>query len=199
MGALLDRLKIGSSWSLSSTVSWFDLGPSNDRESTLNIQFSDGVIVGNLNVQSSKVLKPLFDSGIRLEAFASTKAMVDTISRAKKVTEAALKVNINLYGPESEALNVGKILSESNFWLQLPHNRIRGTTYRNPQILWLPDFDSFQAEMNETANLSSASKDKPTRPKTIQQELEPVFRESRRNQTLKEVDGDQRLQTQLYP
>lgn len=181
-----------------SSTTVFNISESNDRQETLNIQFPDGNVFGHLNMHASKALKPLMSNAdyadIKLEAFAVTKTLINIINRAKKATEAAVKVNINVYGPQSRMNTVADQLCQSKHWLQMPFYRRANTIYRNPHIL---EMSEFLVHVNGVRENLQAIINKTEPRQTIQQQLDRVFLSLKRNEALREIEGDARLVSSL--
>jgi SWI/SNF-related matrix-associated actin-dependent regulator of chromatin subfamily A3 len=103
---------------------------------------NDRIEFGYLRSNMNKALGDLLsESTLEFEAVAPTITLRETIGRAKKASEAMVKVDINVYGPRSSALSVGQRLSAYKLWLQRPdHSRV-GLPYDNPHVLDIPGIE----------------------------------------------------------
>ena|SRR5690349_6255077 len=93
---------------------------------------------GYLRSAEGKTLAPLLArSNIEFEPFVSTNHLKAVIRHANKSADARVKVNINMYGPQGAATEVGNTLSKGKMWLQKPDHARCGVVYDSPHFLTL--------------------------------------------------------------
>jgi SWI/SNF-related matrix-associated actin-dependent regulator of chromatin subfamily A3 len=135
---------------------------------------------------------------IELEAVGHTTQLRNEISRASKPEEALVHVNINIYGPEDRAKEVGDELSKHKLWLQRPDNFKAQFPYRNPHALHFKELEGLMVEEEMRKELSTVSK---PRALTEENRLNHLVREVEKSLTraneLGVETGDRRLNTGL--
>ncbi|KAJ6000209.1 hypothetical protein N7481_000618 [Penicillium waksmanii] len=83
---------------------------------------------------------------VRLQAFTSASHILDTIHSSEEgawdspAKSLSLAVEINIYGSEKDAKEVGILLGKTQNFLQPPRYGLEKMTYKNPQILSIPGF-----------------------------------------------------------
>ncbi|RMZ85530.1 hypothetical protein DV737_g539, partial [Chaetothyriales sp. CBS 132003] len=111
----------------------FEVRPSKEN---ITLHFVDGMPLGSTNMHFNNGVQRLLPRfPIRMEGIVQTAKVRDCIGRAKKTSDAIVRVDINVYGPMEDAAAVGKILSDGKIWLQKPDILKRGLQYDNPQFL----------------------------------------------------------------
>ena len=135
----------------------------------------------------TNALKDLFDGEhMEFEAFARLNLLEDTIRRSGKSSEAAMRVNINIYGPRSDRDDVGKKLSDARLFLQDPdHHRME---YSNPHIIQFSEFEESEDDEDVSNETGFFSGPESSQDKEFTQEIAEVF------SSLKRVNGLQRIQ-----
>jgi SWI/SNF-related matrix-associated actin-dependent regulator of chromatin subfamily A3 len=102
--------------------------------------FPDGVELGLLNDRTAQVLRGLIDvQSVQYDALVDLTTLRETMARATKANDAALHVNVNLYGSRDDRESVGDRLSAGKIYLQHPDQRRPASTYDNPHFLALPE------------------------------------------------------------
>ena len=167
-------------------------GPSLPRSYTLRVRpsadlqlflkFADNGDLGYLSEKMERGLKDLVsEPNIELDAVVNLQSLSDAIRRAQKQSDAAIRVDVNIYGPEASRDRVGKYLSDRSLFLQPPNERRRGARYDNPHILQLDDLP--ESEQNED----------------FQKTIAEVFNSLTRSEELRGVRGSEGLDRALYP
>lgn len=111
------------------------------RENHVILRFSDtsedfGQVRSNVGTTLSSLLGNK-SSNVEFEPIVSTSYLMDIIGRANRPSEAIVKVDINVYGPQLTAMKVGDDLSSGKLWLQKPSNMRCEIIYDNPHFLRL--------------------------------------------------------------
>jgi SWI/SNF-related matrix-associated actin-dependent regulator of chromatin subfamily A3 len=168
----------------------------NKSETQFLVEFPDGYVLGEINVQLEKALTNIVEQRHQLEfeVFAPTRATRETISRATKGQEAVIRVQLNVYGPRASAESVGRELSQHKAYLQRPDYVRNGAVYENPHVL---EFANHQ----HTAPISPIKVDERIGGKAaveaFQQTITDVYSSLTRDRNLKGLEGDKRLLTSL--
>jgi len=126
--------------------------------------------------------------GLRLTSRSSS-----DISTAKTAREAHTRVNINVYGSDHSAIDVGRCLSRHKIWLQRPDWHEPQCTYRNPHFLTVDD-RSGSEDIRD-----SADDPVPAANATLEDSLTEVYSMLTRDTQLRGIAGDERLKTKLLP
>jgi hypothetical protein len=159
------------------------------------LHFVDGTHFGSTNTQFSNGLEgicPMFP--IRMEAIANTANVRDRITRAKKISDAIIRVDVNVFGPRKDTAAVGKMLSDAKLWLQKP-DFLKNVAYENPQFLKLEGFEYQEAEQKP---LEASSQTRLVRgDDKFKEMVEDVFNKLTRSDQLQRVEKDQRVKTEL--
>jgi len=115
----------------------FGIKTSSDQ---VNLIFPGGFELALLNDQTAKVLKTLIDMrSVQYDALVDLTTLCETMARATKASDAALHVNINLYGSRDDREMVGVRLSAGKIYLQHPDQQRPASIYDNPHFLALPE------------------------------------------------------------
>ncbi|TVY89545.1 DNA repair protein RAD5B [Lachnellula willkommii] len=176
----------------------FSVGTSDHDSTEVVLRFPDHTEFGRLNLHISKALGPLIDPGIViLDAIGTTKALCEAIGRATKLSDARVRIDINVYGSERDAKNVGRHLSSNKVYLQRPDTQRPGTLYNNPHLLKFPDTESLGNNDQIALPLDRFLKfdDAGVLDKTIA----GVYASLTRGTKLDKVEGDRRIETKLLP
>lgn len=101
--------------------------------------------ISRLNKKTSSDLSALTEAlEIRLQAFTSISNILDIIHFLEDGTRGShgksLSVEINIYGSEKDANEVGILLGKTRNFLQPPRYGLENMTYKNPQILSIAGF-----------------------------------------------------------
>lgn len=162
-----------------------------------NLVFPNGERFGILDDHSTKALTPLLEHPeLEFNAFAETNAIRSTIGRARKSTDAVVRVNININGPKALAQKIGQDMSNRKVWLQRPLTM--KFPYHNPHVIEFPGIDHHHAQAleAETAGLTNQKKQSF---EEFQRTVAKVYNTLERNKDLSRIEGDRRLRTQLLP
>ncbi|KAF3076718.1 putative SWI/SNF-related matrix-associated actin-dependent regulator of chromatin [Trichoderma lentiforme] len=111
------------------------------RENHVILRFNDtGEDFGQVRSIVGTTLSSLLgdqSSNVDFEPIVSISYLMDIIGRANRPSEAIVKVDINVYGPQSAAMKIGDDLSSGKLWLQKPGNMRCDVIYDNPHFLRL--------------------------------------------------------------
>lgn len=164
---------------------------------TTNLIFPGGGRLGILDQHSAEALKPLLEQPkLEFNAFAEINAIRSTIGRARKSTDAVIRVNININGPKTIAQKLGQDMSNRKVWLQRP--LIMTFPYHNPHVIEFPGLEYHQAQALE-AEIATPTSQKKQSFEDLQRSVAEVYSTLGRDKDLLRVEGDRRLKTQLLP
>jgi SWI/SNF-related matrix-associated actin-dependent regulator of chromatin subfamily A3 len=105
-----------------------------------NLVFPDGFELAQLNDKTAEALRDFIDvRSVQYDALVDLTTLRETMARATKASDAALHVNINLYGSRNTREIVGDRLSDGKIYLQHPDQQRPASTYDNPHFLALPE------------------------------------------------------------
>jgi SWI/SNF-related matrix-associated actin-dependent regulator of chromatin subfamily A3 len=164
----------------------------------LALHFPDGKDFGVLNTHTSKGLEDLVQRpDLQFEAAGSVRAMLDTIGRVTKATDAVVRVNINVYGPRESGKEVGNHLTSHKLYLQRPDKLRIESKYENPHVLAFSDMEtsSFENQLDVGSNRAPKLDDTQKFRETISN----VYSSLTRGANLNKVEGDHRLKATLLP
>ena len=169
------------------------------REERYAIVFPDETTLGEVNAQLETALKALFEQHYQLgfEVFAPIQPIRETISRATKQKEAIVRVNINLYGPQTSSKDVGDELSKYKIYLQRPDYIKAGLEYDNPHVLKLAGFQlSFNHQLEELRE-NGQDKNDLQKADDFKETISTIYSSLTRNSKLVSLEDDGRLKTKL--
>jgi hypothetical protein len=183
-----------------SRVQTFSIQKSADQH--LFLTFPDGYKLGYLSEKLARAFKDLIDQpSVQLDAIANLYTLSEAIRRAGKPSDAAIRVEINVYGPASDLDRIGGELSDRGLFLQDPDHCRPGMEYDNPHTLRLDGMDE-----SGTDNLSSKSQvDEDFSEPLLDQDEEfeetivEVFSSLKRGQELHRLEGSDILNKTLFP
>jgi hypothetical protein len=157
----------------------------------------NGKELGHIAESKRKALVNLFSMpSLTLEAIFLLRSLREKISRVTHRKEAVAPVDINIYGPSSQAMEVGDILSQHKIWLQKPDYCLKSLPYVNPHKIHFPELDGMRGEEILPQSMPGADH---TAKEGIQQLEQEVLAASHRMPHQKGVAGDRRLKTILLP
>lgn len=161
------------------------------------LSFDDETEFGFLRVGMTKGLTDLITkSTLQFEAVAETESLRETIGKAQKPADALVRVSINIYGPPSEADDVGSDLSKYKLWLQKPDHPRRGVVYKNPQVLEFEGIDL--TLLDKPSELVQKSQPKiRSNEDHLRQTVSKVYQASKRQDGLRQMTSTQRFKTKL--
>jgi SWI/SNF-related matrix-associated actin-dependent regulator of chromatin subfamily A3 len=161
------------------------------------ITFVDGAVLGEVNASLEKALTSITEQQYRLdfEVFAPVRAIRETISRATKEKDAVVRVQANIYGPQSDVSAIGRELSRQKIYLQRPDYIRGGTGYDNPHVLKLTDQQLHIPE--NVVNVEEKAAERTADDTLLKDTVMDVYSLLTRNHHLKGLEGDERLKTQL--
>ncbi|KAI1422037.1 SNF2 family N-terminal domain-containing protein [Xylaria sp. FL1777] len=154
---------------------------------------------GYLRSGVGKTLAPLLAKPyVELEPIVPTSNLKETIGRAKKPAEAMVKVDINVYGPQRTAAEVGDALSGGKLWLQKSDHARQGVAYNNPHILPIK-INGVQVQsvqpINQVANEGVSRK--KHREEQLRKMVEEVYKSVDNARHLDMVEGGNRIARKL--
>ena len=153
----------------------------------------DSVDFGFLRPNITRALESLVrNPALDLEALTRTGTLRDTIGRAKKPSEALVKVEVTVYGPRASAQATGEHLSRHKLWLQRPSQLRPGVVYENPQLISFPGLEYSEAEVLQPVGKGAPGR-KAARGERLQSLVAGAFRSTRRAQGLRRVPGGPRV------
>ncbi|KAB8227019.1 SNF2 family N-terminal domain-containing protein [Aspergillus alliaceus] len=137
---------------------------------------------------------PLFE----IDAITNLNALSEALRRAGKPADAAIRVNINVYGQNSDSDRVGRGLSKKGL-LQHPDGFREEVIYHNPQLLRLSGMDDTDTEEEEEAAEVEVLDTPPERDEDFEETIAEVFNSLRRRDHLTRLEGSETLNGALYP
>ncbi|PNP50378.1 hypothetical protein THARTR1_08905 [Trichoderma harzianum] len=168
-----------------------------NRENHVILRFSDtsedfGQVRSNVGTTLSSLLGNQ-SSNVELEPIVSISYLMDIIGRANRPAEAIVKVDINVYGPQSTAMKVGDDLSSGKLWLQKPSNMRCGVSYDNPHFLLLK-MNGVQLQPKQPVKqaVREGSSSRRKREARLRSMVEEVYK-SIRTREIEAVDGGDRV------
>lgn len=169
-------------------------------ELQLFLKFADNGDLGYLSEKMERGLKDLArEPFIELDAIVNLQSLSEAIRRAQKQSDAAIRVDVNIYGPEASRDRVGKYLSDKGLFLQPPNERRRGTRYDNPHILQLDGLGGSDTEENDSDSDAASSNTSSEQNEEFQETIAEVFNSLTRSDELRGVRGSEGLNRALYP
>ncbi|KAF6828597.1 DNA repair and recombination protein rad5c [Colletotrichum musicola] len=172
-----------------------------DQQEHVLLAFRDGnnTEFGYLRSGPRKTLSPLLGRHlIEFEPIAPTVTLRETIARAKKPAEAMVKVDINIYGPRSQAQYVGDKLTEGKLWLQRPTHPRKDVEHENPHLLKLEGLEALTVTDVREVNSGGPAKRQP-REENLRRMMLEVYDSMKNPQNRERVDGDKGLSNNLLP
>jgi len=124
----------------------------------LCIQYQKGGYIGILDIHTSSGLKTLlgqFSSlGVRLQLFIPL--LQDDSEGCDSPRTSGIRLFINIYGPRSLFNRIGKLLSDSELFLQRPQHNYYGINYENPHYFIPPSDrrDLNNSSVSRTRNMA---------------------------------------------
>ncbi|KAK3316035.1 SNF2 family N-terminal domain-containing protein [Apodospora peruviana] len=108
---------------------------------TFVLELPSGEKLATLNKKTCRDIQLLLDGrDLRFHAYVEIDQWDNAVRawRDEKST-AILSMDINIYGSQKDAAQVGKILADNRTYLQQPNHGIEGTAYYNPHYLHVED------------------------------------------------------------
>jgi SWI/SNF-related matrix-associated actin-dependent regulator of chromatin subfamily A3 len=160
------------------------------------VVFKDGEAMGDLNAQMDKALHSLAQEPISFEVLVNIRSVRETIEKAVNHKEAAVRVNINVYGPRRDARKIGQQLSTHKLYFQKPDDVRQGCVYDNPHVLKLADHQPTMQEL-PTLLTNQETAPEPNETEAFKKAVTLIFSSLRRGEKLTGLEGDKRLTTTL--
>ncbi|EHK18064.1 uncharacterized protein TRIVIDRAFT_44486, partial [Trichoderma virens Gv29-8] len=171
------------------------------RENHIILCFNDtGEDFGQVRSNVGMTLSSLVDksSNVDFEPIVSISYLMDIIGRANRPAEAIVKVDINVYGPQSIGVPVGNELSSGKLWLQKPTHERDGIVYDNPHFLKLKT-NGTQLPRKQPMKqvISEGASNRRKREERLRKMVEDVYKSIDRTRHLEAVDGGDRVVRKL--
>ncbi|KAK2606448.1 hypothetical protein QQS21_003141 [Conoideocrella luteorostrata] len=173
------------------------------KEDRINLCFrDDGYGFGYLRTNAETPLKPLLEkSGVELEPMVLTFSLKEIMGRASKTASAMIKADINIYGPRSLAVEVGKVLSGGKQWLQKPDHVRSNVIYDNPHLLPVSsngfDVQSVRSATQNVQNAQDGTATRKRREDQLRSMVQAVYKSVDNSRDLEMVDGGDRVARKL--
>ena len=191
----IDKRLKSDNGSLTSNHCTFDIEKTPEN---LSLTFRDKMKFGILNNHAGETLRDLIDRPlVQFDVLGNTLSIREAIGRAVKAKDATIRVNINVYGPSDASKDVGKHLSECNFYLQRPDIQRPESTYENPHFLTIPNMSI--ANIEYQSEVAPDSRPVSKGQNHLREEISDVYASLTRGLKLNRLEGDRRLKTQLLP
>lgn len=154
---------------------------------------------GHLPLAACQTLLPLMaQPSVEIETLALKYDLREVISRANKPADARVKVDINIYGLRSKALDIGQRLSNGKLWLQRSSHGRPGIAYENPHFLNINVQDSGIDEVQNTQHASTDGVQKRmSKDDQLRKMVDEVYKTVENNRELEMVEGGDRVTQQL--
>ncbi|KAH6972212.1 SNF2 family N-terminal domain-containing protein [Ilyonectria sp. MPI-CAGE-AT-0026] len=162
----------------------------------LILLFPNGDEFGHPRGKVTEVISSLLrlsNLNLDFEAVASFNTICKTLQHITKRGIPIVQVDVNVYGPSSQADEVGDILTAKKAWLQRPDYAKRGFKYANPheiQFSDIEDSDRLEELERELLNPGRADFD-------VMEMVSEVQESTHRAVGLDRVEADRRLKTKL--
>ena len=175
----------------------FRIQKSTDQQ--LFLIFPDDHKLGYLSEKLANAFNDLIgQTSIECEAIANLSNLSKAIRRAKKPSDAAMRVNINVYGAACERDRIGKVLSDKELYLQTPDRSRPGAKYDNPHILKLDGMDNLD-DCEKSGVDESSPEPSLGEGDEIREKIEEVLSSLKRGQGLHRLEGSNNLKKPLFP
>ncbi|KAL4944056.1 hypothetical protein BDV06DRAFT_233907 [Aspergillus oleicola] len=177
----------------------------NNDNGELFLSFSDGTSLGYLSEKMVKAVATLIDlPNFEMEAFTALGEIIEAIRRAGKAADAKFRVNINIYGLESNRDLVGRELSGSGLFLQVPDIVRPNVSYDNPHMLRMDGMEESDTEEEEEEEVAAEPEEDTVEAQSEQDAdfedtIAEVFGSLRRQEGLNRLEGGENLNSTLYP
>ncbi|KAF5566324.1 helicase-like transcription factor [Fusarium napiforme] len=122
----------------------------------------------------------------------------EVIGRANKPADARVKVDINIYGLRSKALDIGKRLSNAKLWLQRSSHGRHGIIYENPHFLSISIQDTAADDVQDTQHAATDGVQKRmSKEDKLRKMVDEVYKTVENNREIEMVEGGERVTRQL--
>ncbi|KAI1009786.1 hypothetical protein LB504_003156 [Fusarium proliferatum] len=159
----------------------------------------DGDHFGHLPLAAGQTLLLLMTQpSVDIQPLALRCDLREVISRANKPADARVKVDINIYGLRSKALDIGKRLSNGKLWLQRSSHGRHGVAYENPHFLSISVQDTGIDEVQITGlAVSDSAPKKVSKEDQLRKMVDEVYKTVENNRELEMVEGGDRVTRRL--
>jgi hypothetical protein len=177
----------------------FQIRPSSDGE--LFLTFPDATELGYLSERMKRTFKPLIGlPQFEIEAWNTLNPILDALSRAKTSAEAAIRVDVHVYGLETLRDQFGRQLSKGNLFLQHPDMCRPGIRYDNPHILRFDEIEDSDVEEETDAAEDEGEADVSFEcDEVFEETIASVFQSLQRPDRLNRLKETGNLIGSLYP
>ena len=161
------------------------------------ICFDDGTRFAQLNSHLSGIVPlALGVTGVEMQGLVDLVDFRQIVERARKSSEALVRVSLNVFGPQTASEEVGKILSNRKIFLQQPDHIPPGMHYHNPHELQLDqghDTQPQNVELNDDESSVAAPQEE------LSTAVDNIYKSLKRGANLRRMEADASLQTDLLP
>ncbi|KAJ5560339.1 SNF2 family N-terminal domain-containing protein [Penicillium frequentans] len=177
----------------------FQIRPSSNEEFFLI--FPDATELGYLSERMKKAFEPLKElPHFELEAHITLKSIMDALSKAKTAAEAAIRVEVHVYGSNILRDQFGRQISNGHLFLQHPDMCRPGIRYDNPHILRFDDLEDSELEGETDATEDDVEADLSVESdEEIKETITTVYQFLRRPNQLKRLKESGTMLGSLYP
>ncbi|KAH7032710.1 SNF2 family N-terminal domain-containing protein [Microdochium trichocladiopsis] len=163
--------------------------------------FEDGSSFGYLREGQARVLVSIMEScpAVTFEGVARTHLLIERISKISKSPDRFVTVDINVYGPENIAHQIGQELSSNKAYLQQPDHYLKDFQYKNPHVIKFPGIDVTSRRRNEVRQAEKPEAAISGKEDRLQRMLAEVHATLNEVEEPSRTEGDRRLRTQLLP
>lgn len=167
------------------------------------LKFPDGKLFAQVNKLACQGLAQLQEiPSVEIVAFVETNRLQHVFSRAKTPSEAALKVEVNLYGSIDDAKIVGDNLSAAKMFLQDPERGTENMEYQNPHIAQFPGIEEpvpTSADRVLPESVPKSSKTLVEGREDLDQTVSAIYQSLVRSRNLERTQAGTMIRTPLLP
>lgn len=167
------------------------------------LKFPDGEIFAQISELACRGLAELQEiPSVEIMAFVETKRLQRVFARAKKPSEATLKVEVNLYGSTDDAKVVGDKLCAAKMFLQDPEHGTENMEYSNPHIAQFPGIEEPVPTTTDKAyygGVHTSSKALREERENFDQTVSAIYHSLVRSRNLERVQAGTMIRTPLLP
>lgn len=167
------------------------------------LKFPDGKIFAQVNKLACQGLDKMQEvPSVEIVAFVETNRLQHVFSRAKTPSEAALKVEVNLYGSTDDAKIVGEKLSAAKMFLQDPERGAENMEYCNPHVAQFPGIEEpapMLADKVSSHSVPKSSKAVGGERENLDQTVSAIYQSLVRFRNLERMQAGDMIRTPLLP
>ncbi|EXL98594.1 SNF2 family N-terminal domain-containing protein [Fusarium oxysporum II5] len=185
---------------LAAEVSAYQYFTSKEYQKQLMLCFpGDEKYFGHLPSAAGQTLLLIMgETSVNIQPLALRYDLREVINRANKPADARVKVDINIYGLRSKALDIGKRLSNGKLWLQRSSHGRHGFAYENPHFLNISIQDTGAGEVQDTQPApSDGVPKKMSKEDQLRKMVDEVYKTVENSRELEMVEGGDKVTRQL--